>query len=42
MRMGFYSASDNWTLDGENITRPEKPSAIRKVLEDEGPIIVEH
>jgi hypothetical protein len=42
MRMGFYSAADNWTLDGEKITSPEKLSTIQKVLENEGPIIVEH
>lgn len=31
---------DDWRLDGDKIT--DKLEALRKVLEDDGPIIVEH
>jgi hypothetical protein len=33
---------DEWTLDGEKISSPEKLAAIRHSLESEGPVLVEH
>lgn len=42
MRIRFYSANDDWSAQGAKITSPESLEAIRKALEEDGPIIVEH
>ena len=42
MKVGFFSEADLWSVGGERINTPENLRAIRKVLEDVGPIIVEH
>ena len=42
MKTGFFSEADEWLIDGAKITSPENLETIRKVLEDEGPIILEH
>ncbi len=34
--------ADEWSPDGRKILSPENLEVIRKTLEDEGPIIVEH
>jgi len=39
---GYRSEADEWTCDGERITAPEKLAAIKKVLEKDGPILVQH
>jgi hypothetical protein len=33
---------NGWSLDGRNILSPERMATIQKVLEDVGPIILEH
>jgi hypothetical protein len=40
--MRFCSEDDGWTADGRKITAPESLDAIRRCLEEEGPILVEH
>jgi len=42
MKVRFYSEDDEWTTGGGKITAPESLQLIRKTLDDEGPIIVEH
>ena len=42
MKTRFRIESDNWSADGSKITEPAKLEAIRRTLEDEGAIIVEH
>ena len=42
MRVRFYCESDGWTTQGRKITDPECLEAIRKVLDEEGPVVVEH
>ena len=42
MKTRFRSEADNWSQDGSKITEPAKLEAIRRTLDDEGPIIVEH
>jgi hypothetical protein len=42
MKTRFFSEADGWTTDGAKITAPETLTAIRRVLEDDGPIVVEH
>lgn len=42
MKIRFYSEDDEWTLEDTKITEPKNLQAIRKTLNDEGPIIVEH
>src|SRR5262245_20704573 len=39
---GARAEADRWTVNGEKITSPEKLDAIRGVLDNEGPILVEH
>jgi len=41
MRTRFRSEDDDWNADGRKITDPETLEAVRNVLEEEGPIIVE-
>jgi len=33
---------NDWSAEGRNILSPERMAAIRKVLEEKGPVIVEH
>jgi hypothetical protein len=42
MKIRFRSEADDWTADGHKITASEPLEAIRRCLEDEGPIIIEH
>jgi hypothetical protein len=42
MKTRFRSEDDGWSLDGPKITAPEVLHAIRRCLEEDGPIIVEH
>lgn len=42
MKTRFYNEDDGWTADGPNITAPEVMDAVRRCLDYEGPIIVEH
>ena len=39
---GYRVEADNWSLDGEKISSPDKLAAIKKVLEAEGPVVVDH
>ena len=39
---GYRAAADEWTSNGEKISAPEKLAAIKKVLEKDGPVLVEH
>lgn len=39
---GCRADVDEWTCDGEKITTPEKLDAIKKVLRDSGPILIQH
>src|ERR1051325_725898 len=41
-RSGNRVDADEWTCDGEKISIPEKLSAIKRVLAESGPILVEH
>lgn len=42
MRTRFRSDEDGWTVSGPNITSPELLDAIRRCLDEAGPVIVEH
>ena len=42
MKVGFFSDKDEWRTDGAKITSPKNLANIRRVLEDEAPVIVEH
>lgn len=42
MKTRFRGEDDGWTSDGRKITAPEALDSIRRCLDDEGPIIVEH
>ena len=42
MKARIRNEDDGWTAEGRRITAPEALEAIRRCLEDEGPIIVEH
>ncbi len=42
MKVGYFSETDEWTTDGSKITSSDNLAKIRKVLEDEAPVIVEH
>jgi len=42
MKTRWRSEGDGWTTEGPKITDREKLGAIQRVIEDEGPIIVEH
>jgi hypothetical protein len=39
---GYRCEADSWSFDGEKISSSEKLDSIRKALEDEGPILVDH
>jgi hypothetical protein len=39
---GYRVEADKWSLDGEKITSSEKLDSIKKALEAEGPILVDH
>lgn len=41
MKTRWKREGDRWTADGPNIISAEKLAQIRRILEDEGPIIVE-
>jgi hypothetical protein len=34
--------ADEWTCEGEKISTPEKLAAIKRVLEESGPVLVRH
>jgi hypothetical protein len=40
-KSGHRVEADEWSLDGEKISSPEKLLAIKKVLETEGPVLVD-
>jgi hypothetical protein len=42
MKVRFYCEADDWSPEGVKITAPENLGAIRKTLEDKGPVIAEH
>jgi hypothetical protein len=42
MKTRFRSEDDDWTADGRKITSSEVLEAVRRCMENEGPIIVEH
>jgi hypothetical protein len=42
MKMRFYYEDDGWVADGNKITAPAALEAIRRCLENEGPVIIEH
>src|SRR5262249_50323790 len=42
MKTRFRCEEDGWVADGRKITAPEVLEAIRRCVDDEGPIIVEH
>src|SRR4029077_8134369 len=42
MKTRFRSEDDGWTPNGLKITTPEAMDAVRRCLDEEGPIIVEH
>ena len=42
MRTRFCSEDDGWTADGRKITAPEALDAVRRCLDADGPVIVEH
>jgi hypothetical protein len=42
MRILYEGQSDGWTSGGKNITSPDTLDIIRRILDNEGPIIVEH
>ncbi|HEV8058532.1 MAG TPA: hypothetical protein VGP68_01585 [Gemmataceae bacterium] len=42
MKTRFRSEDDGWMADGRKITAPEALEAIRRCLDEEGPIIIEH
>ena len=39
---GCRTEADEWTCDGEKISAPEKLAAIKKVLQESGPVLVDH
>jgi hypothetical protein len=39
---GCRVEADEWTLDGEKISAPEKLASIKKVLEEIGPVLMQH
>jgi hypothetical protein len=42
MKARFRCDDDSWSADGLKITAPEALDAIRRCLDEEGPVIVEH
>ena len=42
MKVRFYSPDDEWSADDVKITAPETLEIIRKTLDTDGPVIVEH
>lgn len=42
MKLRFFSDADEWTNDGAKITAPEHLATIRRTLEHDGPVIVQH
>lgn len=42
MRTRWRSEDDEWSPEGAKVTSPENLESIRKVLEEKGPIILEH
>jgi hypothetical protein len=42
MRTRWRSEADEWSLEGAKIIAPENLAAIQMVLEEKGPIILEH
>lgn len=42
MRTGWRVEADQWTPDGVKITSEENLEVIRRTLDEQGPIVVEH
>jgi hypothetical protein len=42
MKTRFHSDDDGWTADGLKITAPAAMDAIRRCVDEIGPVIVEH
>jgi hypothetical protein len=42
MKIRFFNEADEWTTDGAKITDPEHLETIRRTLENDGPVLVEH
>jgi hypothetical protein len=42
MRTLYRHEADRWTTEGPKIDAPENLEAVRRVLEEQGPVIVEH
>jgi hypothetical protein len=42
MRTRFRSQDDEWVAEGSIITSPDNLKIIQKIIEEEGPIIVQH
>ena len=42
MKIRFFSEADEWATDGARITDAQHLETVRRTLEDEGPVIVEH
>src|SRR5437870_1365281 len=41
-KTGYRVEADEWNCDGEKISTPEKLIAIKRVLQESGPILVRH
>jgi len=41
-KSGSRVEADEWTLDGEKISAPEKLAAVKKVIQESGPVLVQH
>jgi hypothetical protein len=42
MKIRFFSERDEWSTEGLKITSPENLAKIRRILDHEAPVIVEH
>ncbi len=42
MKIRFFNEADEWSANGPKINAPENLEAIRRVCEENGPIVVEH
>jgi len=42
MKVRFFSDADEWASEGDTITHPGHLETVRRTLEDDGPVIVQH